>query len=266
LLLKQTQFFLSQVRSSAVLQDDRKPEPHNHPKPREGINMYTTVSTTPAHQLANQGMTDAQAAWAYESMGNGQAAGPLYQRAVQALTRCTQMLGSQTPDHLYYCLGSCQVRLSWLTYLAGNPTWAQQWLGLALPNLQAAWQRNPGHPWYQVLLAQTALALGQLDLVRQVCQQAAHNPQLAAIRQMVDRQPPADAPLAAANTWVEKLTQGVETAHKCKKLFDSVLKLFDQSSTGSGAAAALGSAGAWGGGSWTGGWEALSSWGWGTTG
>jgi hypothetical protein len=221
--------------------------------------MYSSASEQSAHQLATQGMADAQAAWQYESVGNAAAAGPLYQRAAQCLTACSGQMGPQTPDHLSYCLGACQVRLSCLTYAAGNPAWARQWLALALPNLQAAWERNPAHPWYQLLLAQTALALGQLDLARRVCAAAPQNPQLAAVRQFVDQPAKPPQPLATVNTWVEKLTQGVDTAHKCKKLFNAIAKLFGQAHAGNAQVGGFGPTGQWDG-SWTGGWEALSGW------
>src|SRR3954452_13713487 len=119
-----------------------------------------------AQQSFNQAMSCLQAGQQLEQMGNLVAAGPYYQQALYALAACTQMLGPLTPDVVYYWMGCCQVRLGFLTHAAGNLSWAQDWLRQALASAQAACQRNPANPWYQLAVTQLALALGDVGLAR----------------------------------------------------------------------------------------------------
>ncbi|HYT90231.1 MAG TPA: hypothetical protein VEL76_16105 [Gemmataceae bacterium] len=106
-------------------------------------------------QMFQQGVQLAQAGWAYEMMGNAMAASKSYQQALQALDTCGSLPGAP-PVERFYWMGSCQLRLGWLTYLAGNLPWAQGWFHLAQESLRQACQCDPNNPTYRNLLGQVA--------------------------------------------------------------------------------------------------------------
>jgi hypothetical protein len=106
-------------------------------------------------QLFQQGVQFAQVGWAYERMGNAMAAGKSYQQALQALEACGEGPGVPLVDRFYW-MGSCQLRLGWLTYMAGNIPWAQGWFRMAQENLVQACHCDPNNPTYRGLLGQVA--------------------------------------------------------------------------------------------------------------
>jgi hypothetical protein len=104
-------------------------------------------------QLYQQGVQLAQAGWMCENLGNLMGAGRTYQQAVQVLEACGRFAGVQPLDRLYW-LGCCQLRLGWLTYLAGNPLWAQGWFNLAQASLGQLCQLEPNNAAYLGLFQQ----------------------------------------------------------------------------------------------------------------
>ena len=104
-------------------------------------------------QLYQQGVQLAQAGWMCETMGNPLGAGQNYQAALQTLDACGRLPGAQPLDRLYW-MGCCQLRLGWLTYMAGNPVWAQGWFNLAQASLAQVCQLDPTNAAYHGLLQQ----------------------------------------------------------------------------------------------------------------
>lgn len=177
-------------------------------------------------QQCSQAMMFAQSGWAQDQMGNSAGAGQYYHQAVQLLVGCQQS-GVRLPEHMLFCLGWCQVRLGWLSYLGGNPGWAQQWLQLALPNLEAAWRINPQNPWYQSVLAQTAMMLNRADLVGAICQ-GSMVPQLEPMRGWLQTtaRPASTGPSSGGgNDWLKWLKEGMAVAKECKGLIEAFGKL-----------------------------------------
>jgi hypothetical protein len=164
-------------------------------------------------------MNLAQGAWMNECMGNALGAGPLYQQACQGLTACAQMMGPRTPDVVFYGLGCCQVRLAWLN--AAHPGGARYWLEQALPNLQAAWQRNPAQPAYQMAADQVAVVLNQLGAPVPAPQQASPSPQ-----------PANPQPAAPQGPW-HNLNKGMDTVKKGLEIVKGLMNLFGGSGGGS---------------------------------
>jgi hypothetical protein len=179
-------------------------------------------------QQLQQAMGSFQIAAQHEAMGNLVGAGPFYDQAARGLSACVQMLGPATPDPIFYYLGCCQVRLGFLTHASGNAAWAQEWLRHALGSFQAAWQRNPGHPAYQLAVGQLSLALGQVQQAQVLAQQMTGNPQQAAFGQMVNyvsqagAAPPTQASGAASNVkgWLETGGKALDVLAQLMKLFN----------------------------------------------
>jgi hypothetical protein len=113
-------------------------------------------------QLYQQGVQRAQAGWMCESMGNVLGAGQNYQAALHALDACGRLPGAQPLDRLYW-MGCCQLRLGWLTYLGGNPAWAQGWFNLAQASLAQVCQLDPTNTAYQGLFQQVQQGQGSHD-------------------------------------------------------------------------------------------------------
>jgi hypothetical protein len=112
-----------------------------------------TMNAFMIQQLYQQGVQCAQAGWAYENMGHSMAAGRSYQQALGALEACGQLPGAVPVDRFYW-IGACQLRLGWLTYMAGNLPWAQDWFQLAQQNLLQACQGDPKNPTYRGMLGE----------------------------------------------------------------------------------------------------------------
>jgi hypothetical protein len=178
---------------------------------------------SPQHVFAGA-MNLAQTAWMNECMGTTPAAAALYQQAGQGMTACMQMMGPQTPDFVFYWLGSCQVRLALLN--SGYPGAARYWLAQALPNFQAACQRNPGQPAYKMAVDQTAMVLGQLNGNVPVLQPVAPNT------------PKSTAPPAPANgkSGLEKLKDGMAVVKTGLELFKGLMDMFGASKGANGMA------------------------------
>lgn len=149
-------------------------------------------------QLCGQATALAQAAWGHECQGNPAAAGQLYHQAVQLYAAARAQTGGRLPDPAHFCLGCAQVRLGWLSHVGGNPAWAEQWLRLALPELEAAWRACPANPHYQHMLGHTATLLGRTDLADAVSRTAAPQPA------------PTGRPPSGGGDWVKWLKQGKE--------------------------------------------------------
>ena len=170
-------------------------------------------------------MNLAQSAWMNECIGNAPAAGSLYQQATQGLTACVRMMGPQTPDFVFYWLGSCQVRLAWLN--SAYPGGARYWLGQAMPNFQAAWQRNPAQPAYKMAVEQTAMVLRQLD---------GNMPVLQPLAQGNPNQPQAAPNSAPANgkTGLQKFKDGMAVVKTGVEVLKGLMDLFGGSKAGAG--------------------------------
>jgi hypothetical protein len=106
-------------------------------------------------QLYQQGVQFAQVGWACETMGNAMAAGEHYQQALEVFEACGRLRGVQPVDRLYW-LGSCQLRLGWLTCAAGNFPAAQGWFQLAQQNLLQACRCDPSNPTCRRVLGAVA--------------------------------------------------------------------------------------------------------------
>jgi hypothetical protein len=198
-----------------------------------------------AQQAHAQAMSCLQAGGRLEALGNLAAAGPYYHQASQALSASIQMLGPQTPDITFYWLGFCQVRLGFLTGASGNAVWAQEWLRQALSNFQTAWQRNPGHPGYQMAATQLALALGEIQQAQRFCQQpAAGHPQLANLSQVVRNlnQPTATPTPSDANGLAKKVKDWLDVGGKAVDILSTLMKMCG----GSGASGGTGMPGGFG--------------------
>jgi hypothetical protein len=109
------------------------------------------MSASAIQQLYQQGVQFAQAGWACETMGNPMAAGQHYQQALQVFDACGRLSGVQPVDRQYW-MGSCQLRLGWLTHAAGNVQWAQGWFQLAKQNMMQACRCDPNNPTYRGVL------------------------------------------------------------------------------------------------------------------
>lgn len=202
-------------------------------------------------QLCGQAMMLAQSGWTYECMGNPAMAGQAYQQAVQTLSSVRAQTGGFLPDQVLFCLGSCQVRLGWLSYAGGNHAWAEQWLRLALPELEAAWRSCPHNPWYQSLLGQTAMLLGRRDLAEAVCRSAGAH--LDPIRHSLGTMaPPAHGPGGGQQGgWMKWAKQGKELLDLLGKLTGDASPPWAQGAGGMD----------WGGGDPGGGMGGMSWWG-----
>lgn len=134
--------------------------------------MKTTCVLPTTNLQCQHGIAIAQTGWMYENMGYANAAMNMYHQAVQSLSAGMSKIDGPVSDDSLFHLGTSQLRLGCLAQTMGNRPLSRQWLLSSLPNLEAAWRRFPGNPWYQQALAQASILLGQVGIAEQVRDQS----------------------------------------------------------------------------------------------
>jgi len=115
------------------------------------------------------GISVAQTAWMYESMGYSTAALNMYQQAIETLSHGIATLDGPAPDDALFHLGACQLHIGCMSQTLGDDLPAsRQWIQSSFRHLQEAWQRFPGNPWYQQALVQASILLGQMKTAEEV--------------------------------------------------------------------------------------------------
>ncbi len=159
----------------------------------------------------------AQAGMSHEQAGNVAAAMSLYRQAAQDLSPAVRLLGDAAPAHVSYWLGFCQSRLAQWYVSLGQTAAAQPWLALAVPNLQAALDREPTNPFYLYSVDEARQALG-------------HTPTLAPAA--IPTATVASEPPAAEKPVVEQLKSWLGLGKQAVELVQGVAALFGNGNSG----------------------------------
>jgi len=149
--------------------------------------MSITMNVPQTNLQCQHGISVAQTAWMYESMGYATAALNMYHQAIETLSHGISTLQGPAPDDALFHLGACQLRVGCMCQTLGDLPASRQWFQSSLRHLEEAWNRFPGNPWYQQALAQASILLGQMKTAQQVRETSPKSATAEKIGMWIDR-------------------------------------------------------------------------------